>query len=224
MPAAFTDSAVTSPRQHWALAVLCLLREQAMHPYEMRRLMKQRHKDDRLVLKPGSLYNAVAGLLRQGLIAEVETGRQGRRPHRTVYRITAAGQARVAEWITRMLGEVRRDVSSFAVALDHLVHLSPGETIPALERRRASLAAAISDMEANCALLAPRIGRINLIEVEHDLALCRAQHDWLGRIIGEMRAGTLDCDLRKILAAVRSSRTKPGATASRKSSRRSPPA
>src|SRR5512143_2736371 len=100
-------SAVTSPRQHWALAVLCLLRERAMHPYELRRLMKERHKDERLVLKPGSLYNAVAALLQEGLIEERETSREGKRPHRTVYRITAAGKVRVAAWITRMLGEVR---------------------------------------------------------------------------------------------------------------------
>lgn len=201
-------SAVSSPRQHWALAVLCLLREGPMHPYEMRRLMKQRHKDERLVLKPGSLYNAVAGLLQAGLIEEVGTSRQGGRPHRTVYRITAAGKARVAEWIARMLGEVRRDVSSFAVALDHLVHLTPAEAAPALEHRREALAAAIAGMENLLTTLAPRIGRINLIEMEHDLVLCRAQHEWLGRIVAEMRAGSLKWDLREILAAARPGRSR----------------
>lgn len=202
------ETAVSSPRQHWALAVLCLLRERPMHPYEMRRLMKLRHKDERLVLKPGSLYNAVTALLREDLIEEVETSREGRRPHRTVYRITAAGKARVADWITRMLGEVRRDVSSFAVALDHLVHLTPAEAAPVLERRREAIAAAIAGMESLLATHTSRIGRINLIEMEHDLVLCRAQHDWLGRIVAEIRAGSLAWDLREILAAVRPGRSR----------------
>ena len=203
MTASPAESAATSPRQHWALAVLCLLREQPMHPYEMRRLMKVRHKDERLVLKPGSLYNAVALLLEQGLVEAVETSRQGRRPNRTIYRITAAGKARVAGWIDQMLGEIRRDVTSFSVALDHLVHLTPAEAATALERRRGALTATIAEMESTIAMLTSRISRINLIEVEHDLVLCRAQRDWLEKIVAELRGGDLRWNLQEILVAVR---------------------
>lgn len=199
---AFADP-VSSPRQHWALVVLCLLREQPMHPYEMRRLMKLRHKDERLVLKPGSLYNAVTSLVKNGLVEMSETNRQGRRPHRTVYRITTAGKAQLARWIDQMLGEIRRDVSAFSVALDHLVHLTPAEAAIALERRQTALAATITSMEATLAVLTPRISRINVIEIEHDIVLCRAQHDWLGKVVAELRDGTLRWNLRQILADVR---------------------
>jgi DNA-binding PadR family transcriptional regulator len=215
MPPMPKESVVTSPRQHWALAVLCLLRESAMHPYEMRRLLKQRHKDERLVLKPGSLYNAVDTLNQQGLIEEVETSRDGRRPHRTIYRITTAGKVRVVDWITTMVVEVRRDVSSFAVALDHLVHLTPAEAANVLDRRRAALKAAIAEMETVIATVTPRAGRINLIEVEHDLVLCRAQFDWLGRLVADMRAGRLDWDLAQILSAARRARSKSRSVATR---------
>ena len=52
----------SAQRNHWALAVLCLLRERHMHPYEMRRLMRERHKEERLRLKAGSLYHAIGWL------------------------------------------------------------------------------------------------------------------------------------------------------------------
>jgi len=210
------DRTASSPRQHWALAVLCLLREGEMHPYEMRRLMKLRHKDERLVLRAGSLYNAILTLERQGLIEKVGTSREGSRPQRTVYRITDAGRDTIAEWIARMLGEIQHDVSSFAVGLDHLVHLSPTEALAALERRKASLASAVSNMDTTLRTRAPLVGRINLIEVEHDLVLCRAEHDWLGRIIAELRAGTLSWNLQEILAAVRRAGPKARATGVRK--------
>lgn len=203
MKSAHGSASLAAPRRHWELAVLCLLRERAMHPYEMRRLMKLRHKDERLVLRPGSLYNAVSALLEAGAIEAVETRREGARPHRTIYRITPAGKARIPDQIAGMIAEVGRDVSSFAVALDHLVHLSPAAAAVVLQRRQAALAAAVADMRANLATLTPRIGRINLIEVEHDLVLCEAEHAWLGRIIAELRAGTLSWNLQEILAAVR---------------------
>jgi outer membrane protein assembly factor BamB len=46
-----------------------------MHPYEMQRLIRQRHKDDFLDLKRGSLYHAIERLLRAGPIEVWETSR-----------------------------------------------------------------------------------------------------------------------------------------------------
>ena len=59
----------------WELAVLSLLRERPMHPYEILRTLKSRHKDDVLVLKRGSLYHAIRRLEVDGLIEALETSR-----------------------------------------------------------------------------------------------------------------------------------------------------
>ena len=64
----------------WDLAVLCFLRERPMHPYEMNRLLLERHWDDVLVLKKGSLYHAIRRVLDAGLIEALGTSRDGRRP------------------------------------------------------------------------------------------------------------------------------------------------
>ena len=79
------------PSNPLALAVLALLFERPMHPYEMGVILRQRHKEDSIKLRYGSLYTVIDLLLRRGFITARETGRDGRRPERTVYEITPAG-------------------------------------------------------------------------------------------------------------------------------------
>src|ERR1700682_2624826 len=90
-------------RTLWSLAVLGLLRERAMHPYEMQRQMHLRHTDELLALKRGSLYHAINQLQRDGFIEPVETSRAGRWPERTVYRITPDGDDELVNWLRDLL-------------------------------------------------------------------------------------------------------------------------
>ena len=86
----------------WEIAVLALLREGPMHPYQMQILLRLRHKDEILALKRGSLYHAIGRLVRDALIAAKSTDREGRRPERTTYAITAAGRKE----FTRVLRQI----------------------------------------------------------------------------------------------------------------------
>ncbi len=174
-----------------------------MHPYEMRRLMALRHKDERLELKPGSLYNAASWLVKQSFIEVAGSGRQGRRPKHTIYQITAAGELILKTWVTEILSSPTREASSFAVALDHLVYVPPEAALKALERRQSALVGTIAAMDATVGNLRPRIGRINLIEVEYDLVLARAELAWIETIIDELRSGRLQWRTEEILDAVR---------------------
>src|SRR5262245_37108578 len=97
----------------WSLTVLCLLRLRPMHPYEMRRLIREWHKDDFLDLKRGSLYHAVDRLRKAGLIDPVETRREGKRPERTVYRLTEAGAREGTAWLRAMLARPAKETSQF---------------------------------------------------------------------------------------------------------------
>ena len=82
------------PHSLLALAVLALLFERPMHPYEMAATMRERHKEESIKLRYGSLYTVVETLQRDGLIEPHETSRDGRRPERTVYTLTDAGSCR----------------------------------------------------------------------------------------------------------------------------------
>ena len=68
-----------------ALAVLSLLNEKPMHPYEMSATMKQRGIPDVIKLNNGSLYSVVEALLRHGWVVPLETSREGKHPERTIY-------------------------------------------------------------------------------------------------------------------------------------------
>src|ERR1044071_4392266 len=89
------------PSNALALAVLGLLFEQPMHPYQMSATLKFRHKEDSIKINYGSLYAVVDSLLRKGLIEERERIRTGRRPERTVYGLTDAGAAALLQWLDR---------------------------------------------------------------------------------------------------------------------------
>ena len=84
-----------------ALAVLACLSERPMHPYEMAATMRTRGQDASIRLNYGSLYGVVETLLKRGLIEEQEVVREGRRPERTVYRITDDGRTEVDDWLAR---------------------------------------------------------------------------------------------------------------------------
>src|SRR5262245_16656991 len=86
-----------------ALAILNLLYERPMHPYEMQQHMRERGHDFVIKLKGGSLYSTIERLIEGGLIHPVETSREGRRPERTVYALTEVGQDELTVWLRELL-------------------------------------------------------------------------------------------------------------------------
>src|SRR5215471_8848631 len=119
----------------WEIAVLSLLRERPMHPYQMQHLLRLRHKDKILVLKRGSLYHAIRRLVGWGLIAVEGTGREGKRPERTTYRILPAGLEAFVNTLRRIVATPRHEASEFMAAMSFLVHVEPKEAMMLLAKR-----------------------------------------------------------------------------------------
>jgi DNA-binding PadR family transcriptional regulator len=190
-------------RNLWALTVLCLLRERPMHPYEMQRHIRQRHKDDFLDLKRGSLYHAIGRLERGNLIEVVSTSREGRRPERTVYRLTEAGELEALEWLREMLAKPVRESSQFMAALSFAVHLSPQEVLDQLQERINRLEMGIVAFNAILQKLSERLPRIHLIECEHARAMHQAEVAWVHSLMEEIRTGRLIWDTETLLRACR---------------------
>jgi DNA-binding PadR family transcriptional regulator len=201
-------------RNLWALTVLCLLREGPMHPYQMQRLVRQRHKDRLLDLHRGSLYNTIARLARAGLIEAAGTGRDGRRPERTVYRLTAAGRARVTAWLRDLLSTPAAEPSSFLAAVAFIARLTPAEAAEALAARAAALEAEIASQgnaldEAAVAghpvlsALDPAIVRVLLLDGAYLHAMRQAELAWVSSLLTELRSGSLSWDYEDITRQVR---------------------
>ena len=190
----------TPARQNlWELAVLAFLAEKPMHPYEMQRLLGERHKDELLILKRGSLYHAINRLLDLALIEPQGTGRTGKRPVRTTYGITQAGRGALGGWIHEMISVPLQESSEFMAALSFLVHLTPKDAIPRLEQRVRWLEQNIAELNSSIASLTPRVKRINLIESEYLSAMRKAEVAWIENLIDELQPGKLTWDLKAIL-------------------------
>jgi DNA-binding PadR family transcriptional regulator len=183
-----------SYRNLWALTVLCLLRERPMHPYEMQRLIRQRHKDEFLDLKRGSLYHAIERLQKAELIEVVETSREGRRPERTTYRLSERGELEVLDWLRELLAKPVREPSQFLAALSFLPHLSGEDAVDQLHARACRLELEIVALDAVLQRMVPQIGRIHLVEVEYLRAMRQAERDWVQAMSEDIRAGRLTWD------------------------------
>jgi len=200
---------VTTERGNlWELAVLSLVREEPMHPYQMQRLLRERHKDDVLVLKRGSLYHAIGRLERAGLIEAITVDREGRRPERTTYRLTTDGERELVNWLRQRIANVQRGPSEFMGSISFLVHLPPSDAADQLEARAQALQRQIAEMGAGMARVGAFVDRIHLIEVEYSLAMLKAEARWVRELLVELRSGQFTWDLKKILKQVRASRRK----------------
>jgi len=182
---------LSSKRNLWSLTVLCLLLEQARHPYEMQRVIRERHNDEFLDLKRGSLYHAIERLLRAGLIAELETSREGKRPERTVYQITPQGEREVLDWLREMIAKPERETSSFYAALSFAGHLTCEEVKDQLRLRAKQLECALVSLEAVLTKFCPQLPRVFLLEAEYSLEMRRAELGWARAIADEIESGTL---------------------------------
>jgi DNA-binding PadR family transcriptional regulator len=178
------------PSNPLALAVLALLFERPMHPYEMGVILKQRHKEESIKLRYGSLYTVIELLLRRAFIAARETGRDGRRPERTVYEITPAGRDELRAWMADLIAEPAKEYPQFEAALCLLPVLPPDEALALLRQR-------FERIEQNSAALAQQIERVSrqnlpplfLIETQYRLALIKAEQHFVAELIGRIESG-----------------------------------
>src|SRR5215831_10047391 len=146
----------------WSLTVLVFLRLKPMHPYELQSIIRITHKDDFLRLNPGSLYNSIERLLEAELIEVAETTRAGKRPERTVYRVTPEGSAEAMKWLRELLEMPAADSTWFYAALSFLPALPPAEVSEQLGKRVVHLKQDIENYKNVLRSIAPRIGRLNL--------------------------------------------------------------
>lgn len=166
-----------------AVVVLGLLRERDMHPYEMRRLIRER-RDDRLVtIANGTFYHAVGRLERDGLIVPVGIDRQGGRPERTTYSLTDAGRGAALAWIRRELPRIDH-LLEFRVALAEAHVLLRDEAAGLLTLRRDALAAHRDDLRGGLVTAEERgVPFQFLVELEREVAILDADLAWHDRLL-----------------------------------------
>jgi DNA-binding PadR family transcriptional regulator len=175
-----------------ALAVMALLYERPMHPYEMVSVMRERGKHESVRLRYSSLYSVVEALEREDLISPRETVREGRRPERTVYELTEAGRVEFLSWLRELLREPVKEYTQFAAGLTFLPALPPEEAAALLEERVRRLEEEVEGMRSLLdGVMEQGLPRLFLIESEHELILREAELRWVRELAREISDGTL---------------------------------
>ncbi|WP_239159355.1 PadR family transcriptional regulator [Winogradskya humida] len=173
-----------------ALAVLSALVERPMHPYEMATILRERGKDDDMEIKWGSLYTVVRNLAKHGLIEPAEVGRDGRRPERTVYRITTIGHDELVDWVRELIAMPGPEHPRFRAGLSVLSVLHPGNATALLRERLARLDDGVIAARAALEQYGREVPRLFLVESEYDLAIRVAEAAWVRSLLAEIDLGT----------------------------------
>ena len=174
-----------------ALTVLSLLSECPMHPYQIERVIRERHKEWAMG-KTRSLYHAVDRLVEDELIEPLETSREGRRPERTVYSITDLGREEQQAWLVDLLEQPAPEHPLFMIAVNFLAYLPAPAALEALRVRAVALEGQIAGVEVWQRALNQelRLPRVVTMEVELHLALQRAELAWVRSVVIEIETQT----------------------------------
>lgn len=185
-----------SAREMVSLAVLALLSEGEQHPYEMLREVRSRQKNFLSGL-PHSLYRAVDRLEKDGQIEEAATTRDGRRPERTVYRLTEQGGREFYGRVGQLLSAPSDESTSFAVALSFAGYFPVEAMEHALTARATLLEGSLAELAAVTNLAPAHLNRVAVLEQEYQHAVLRAEYEWIGVVIDDLRTGRLGWDAER---------------------------
>ncbi len=200
-----------------ALAVLVLLWERPMHPYEISLTLRERRKEESVRLNFGSLYSVVESLEKHGLIEAASTEREGNRPTRTVYKITDLGITEAIDWLTDLVRDPVKEFPQFEAALSFLPALAPDDVVRLLRIRAESLRVTLAADEATRdAARARGLPDLFALEAEYEAVMRRAELAFVEDLATRIATGTLGgVDLWRTLhtTAVHGGRLDPDALA-----------
>jgi DNA-binding PadR family transcriptional regulator len=112
---------------------------QPVHGYDVRRELISWRASEWASVQPGSIYNALKTLTRDGCLEVVGQDQVGRRPERTSYRITSAGNDEFRSRLREEWWTVRPPIDPLMAAVSFLGFVTRDEAIAALEHRMAQI-------------------------------------------------------------------------------------
>jgi DNA-binding PadR family transcriptional regulator len=174
-----------------ALAVLVLLYERPMHPYQMASTLKDRKKEASIKLNYGSLYTVIEQLLQKKFISPRETLRAGRRPPKTIYQLTPAGERELTDWLRELLSAPVKEFPRFEAALSLIPALPPEEAAGLLEIRAGLLAKTVKEIDDSLRACADmKLPRLFSLETEYDRAATIAERKFCADLAADINADT----------------------------------
>lgn len=174
-----------------ALAVLVLLYERPMHPYEMATTLRERGKEQSIKLNYGSLYTVIEQLLREKWIAVKQILKEGRRPEKTIYELTPAGEIELVEWMRELVSSPVKEYPQFEAALSLLPALPPEEVIQLLQIRVGLIEKRFAKYDEEARICKEmKLPRLFSIESEYARALLQAEYNYCKALLANLKNDT----------------------------------
>lgn len=183
----------SKPLPAMSVAVLSLLMEGPLHPYEMYQTLIERHEDRNVKLKPGTLYHAVDRLADANLIEVSGIDREGNRPERTTYSITDEGTSRLTTDIVSLLGTRINEYPRFPQALSE-AHNLPREVVKAQLRSRIEQAdSAIEELAFGRETVnAKHLPKRFWLDVDYLETIYNAERQWIAEFVLQLENREID--------------------------------
>ncbi len=162
------------------VAILGLLKERAMHGYELKKRLSETLGSFWQV-SYGSLYPALKRLLREEAV-EMTFPKQEVGRRKNVYRLTKKGEHLFADLLERAGQEATED-TAFSVRFAFFRYLKPETRIRLLERRREFLESRWSKLKQSLQSYRERIDNYTLSLMDHELAATESDIRWLDELI-----------------------------------------
>jgi len=166
------------------LAILGLLKERAMHGYQLSKRLA-----DTLgafwKVSYGSLYPALKRLEREGAV-ESAFPREDVGRRKNVYRITEKGEEMFSE-LLQEAGEESWEDNRFRVRLAFFQYLKPDTRLRLLEKRRAYLETRLSQIKTSLGKARERIDNYTLSLMQHGEEATQQDIKWLDDLIKNER-------------------------------------
>ena len=164
---------------------------QPVHGYFVRRELLTWRVEQWANINPGSIYNALRTLTRDGFLEEVARESSGTAPARTQYRLTDDGETEFFVLLREALWRVEADPTHLYAAVSFMWTLSREEVVAALESRLAQLDAQRREIPFTLeALLEGRDKPRHIAEFAHlNDALLGGQREWTAACLERVREG-----------------------------------
>lgn len=183
--------------------VLGLLNEQPRYGYEIKTIIDNviAHISD---VTSGSLYYDINRLLERGLIKEVLVEKVGRRPQRSIYKLTAAGKAYLDEMLPALLFPSQQVYLPINLALFFFGELKSSERIRRLAMLHERLKLTIGFIKDTVRDVESFASQWHILISQHYLSYLKMEMQFVNKILAELAGDSAyvltDADLAEVNA------------------------
>src|SRR5512135_1453863 len=162
------------------LLLLGFLRREQAHGYRLNEFIEREMATCTDIKKP-TAYFLLDKMAKQGWMTMRET-REGNRPPRRVYRLTAKGEAQYQKLLRENLSSFLPAKFAGDVGLAYADDLDPQEVLPLLAQRRTALVSQLEEARR----VPEHAGTLQLL-VDHQIVHLEAELAWLDKVIAKFK-------------------------------------